>query len=388
MTDTDRAEQRRALEQFANASGQPNQPLPTGHALVRPTQSITPLGAQNVARVRPLDGEIKRRIAERAASAGERWFYRFPVKRKDGGTDWIEGPSVKAAMSVLMLYGNAVVEVRELDVGDAWVFYARFTDFESGASIERSYRQHKGQVSIKAKDPQRALDLVYQIGQSKAERNVICNALEHLTDFAFEQAQSSLVSKIGQDLNGWRSRTLDGLARMPVEQHRVERVVGRAAKDWLAPDIALVVALMRGVADGMATIDETFPPDQTIIEKEKAPPAESLAKEPAAVPASPAVVTAESAEGGKSEGGKSGSEVTPPAASPAAPKNLSPKNFAEYMQLAEATCLEATDADTLMKWFRSEPQRRLRNACGLVAEETAQVRELVEASVKVLNTQG
>ncbi|TIQ36371.1 MAG: hypothetical protein E5X49_32765 [Mesorhizobium sp.] len=37
-------------------------------------------------------------------------------------------------------------------------------------------------------------------------------------------------------------------------------VIGRPAKDWLAPDIAKVIAMMTAVADGMATLDETFPP--------------------------------------------------------------------------------------------------------------------------------
>ena len=31
-------------------------------------------------------------------------------------------------------------------------------------------------------------------------------------------------------------------------------------KDWLAPDIARVLAMMRAVADGMASADDSFPP--------------------------------------------------------------------------------------------------------------------------------
>jgi hypothetical protein len=69
-----------------------------------------------------------------------------------------------------------------------------------------------------------------------------------------------LIDKIGKDMNGWRRRTLDGLARIPVELSRVERVLGRSAKDWLAPDVAKVIAMGKAISDGMATLDETFPP--------------------------------------------------------------------------------------------------------------------------------
>lgn len=259
MTDTnDRA---RDLAAFANASGQPNQPTSGGHALVRPTSGISErvIGAQPVAVYRD-EQKILQKLTALAAAAGSDWFYRFPVKKKDGGQDWIEGPSIKLANDVARIFGNNVNEVREIDVGDAWTFYARFTDIETGFSMERAYRQRKSQTSMRTRDSDRQLDIAYQIGQSKAIRNCVCNALQIYCDFAFEAAQNSLVDKIGKDLNGWRERTLQGLAKMPVDVVRVERVVGRAAKDWLAPNIASVIAMMKAVADGMATVDETFPP--------------------------------------------------------------------------------------------------------------------------------
>jgi hypothetical protein len=125
--------------------------------------------------------------------------------------------------------------------------------------MERAYRQRKSQSSLKTKDADRQLDIAYQIGQSKAIRNCIVNSLQIYADYAFEHARNSLVDKIGKDLEGWRKRTLEGLARMPVELNRAERIIGRAGKDWLAPDIARLVAMMRAVADGMATIEDTFP---------------------------------------------------------------------------------------------------------------------------------
>jgi hypothetical protein len=257
--------ERKTLDEFANADAQPNQPAPHGHSLVRPTSGVAEriVGAQPVAVRRDLP-RVRQEIKEIAAMAGPDWFYRFPVRTQSGGQDWIEGPSIKLANNVARIYGNNSNEVREVDVGDAWVFYARFTDIETGFSMERAYHQRKSQVALKTKDRDRAMDIAYQIGQSKAIRNAIVNALGVYCDFAFDEARNLLVDKIGKDLNGWRERTVQGISNIPVELKRVERVVGRAAKDWLAPDIARIVAMMRAIHDGMTTVDETFPPDQEV----------------------------------------------------------------------------------------------------------------------------
>jgi hypothetical protein len=266
MSDDDRG---RDLIDYANAGSQENQPAPPrGHALVRPTTGVGDrvIGAQVVA-VHRDESKVLKKLASLAAAAGTDWFYRFPVRKKvrDETTgkdtwakDWIEGPSIKLANDVARIFGNDAIEVRELDVGDAFVFYARFTDLETGFSMERAYRQRKSQGSLRG-DADRQLDIAYQIGQSKAIRNVIVNSLQIYADYAFEEARNSLVDKIGKDVDAWRKRTLQGLSKIPVDVARVERVVGRAAKDWLAPDIGQVIAMMKAIADGMATVDETFP---------------------------------------------------------------------------------------------------------------------------------
>jgi hypothetical protein len=285
----EREDRARDLAKFANAEGQPNQPIPGGHSLVRPTTGLADriVGAQQVAVYRD-EGKILQKLSALAAAAGSDWFYRFPVRKKDGGQDWIEGPSIKLANDCARIFGNNVNEVREIDVGDAWIFYARFTDIETGFSMERAYRQRKTQTSLKTKDADRQLDIAYQIGQSKAIRNCIVNALQIYCDYAFDKARDSLIDKIGKDLAGWRERTLEGIAKMPMELARVERVIGRASRDWLAPQIAQVISMMRAVHDGMASGDETFPP---IVE---AKPAEAHATTERQEPPDAAAVTSPS----------------------------------------------------------------------------------------------
>ena len=92
MTDRDRTDERRALDDFANTDAQPNQPLqpqqrpPHGQSLVRPTSGLAErvIGAQQVAVYRD-DARVMQKLTQLAAAAGDDWFYRFPVKKKDGG---------------------------------------------------------------------------------------------------------------------------------------------------------------------------------------------------------------------------------------------------------------------------------------------------------------
>jgi hypothetical protein len=215
------------------------------------------VGAQHVAVYRD-EQKILEKLRILGAAAGSDWMYRFPVSRKGGGQDWIEGPSIKLANDLARLYGNCEVETRVMDLGESWLIYARFTDIESGFSMTRPFQQRKGQRGMKT-ESDRGLDIAFQIGTSKAIRNVVVNSLQTFADFAFDEARNALVQKIGKDVDTWRQRTVKGLATKRVELARVERAMGRAAKDWTAPDIARVIAMMQSINDGMATVDETFP---------------------------------------------------------------------------------------------------------------------------------
>src|SRR5262245_7103901 len=202
---------------------------------------------------------VLQRLKALAAHAGEDWFYRYPVKdKKTNRTSYIEGPSIKLANEVARVYGNDEIDTRIIDLGPDWLIYARFTDYETGFSMTRPYQQRKSQRSI-GEDADRQRDIALQIGCSKAIRNVVTNALQTFADFAFDEARMSLIDKIGKDIGRWRTNTV-GKLEEKVDIKRVEAVMGRAAADWLAPDIAQVIAMMKTVSDGMATIDETFPP--------------------------------------------------------------------------------------------------------------------------------
>lgn len=265
MSETETIERPSLLDAFAESANGPlaviNQPVDLSAPV---TQNV---GARPVAKERN-EKKILQTLSTLASVAGEDWYYRFPVKKKvkDPQTgkeswvqDFIEGPSIKCCNAVARLYGNCDVDCRVVDFGDSILFYARFVDIETGYSLTRPFQQRRTQKTMNT-DAGRAGDIVFQIGASKAIRNVVNNALETFTSFAMEEAKKSLVTAIGRQLEGWRARTLEIFkSEMKIDIKRVERTAGRPAKNWLATDIARIYAEVQAVRDGMATIEETWP---------------------------------------------------------------------------------------------------------------------------------
>jgi hypothetical protein len=240
-------------------------PMPSGQGLTVHDGIIT---AQKVDVERDL-GKVMKNIKILAAAAGDDWYYRFPVKKKGGGVDHIEGPSIKCANNVARIYGNCQIDSRVLDNGDSWIIYARFVDYETGFSMTRPFQQRKGQTSVKSSDAGRQLDIALQIGVSKAIRNVVSNALETFVTFAFEEARNNLVEKVGKKLPEYRARIVERLGQMGIDIKRVETALGRSHGDWLAADVARVIAEIKAIADGMATADETWPADAPVEPQRK-----------------------------------------------------------------------------------------------------------------------
>lgn len=207
------------------------------------------------------EAKIMKRIDVMAAAAGDKWFYRFPVKKRGGGVDYIEGPSIDCADAVSRYYGNCRVDCAVVDTGPAWIIYGRFIDLETGYTLIRPFLQSKAGSKLGGTDDERRLQIAMAIGTSKAQRNVIDHALRDFTDRAFEQAKDNLVKRVGAKLGDYRERILAKLNGIgPDMLARVERVYARKAPDWLAADVARIIGELRSITEGMATVDETWPP--------------------------------------------------------------------------------------------------------------------------------
>lgn len=256
LIELDRVSAEEMAAAFARPMAQLPVPVAQGGALSISDGVIT---AQKVEVKRDLS-KVVQDIKVSAAVGGENWYYGWNVTKKDGTKERVEGPSIKCALNVVRIFGNCQVDTRVMDNGAHWIIYARFVDYETGFSLTRPFQQRKNQQTIKG-DADRALDIAFQIGVSKAIRNVVCNALEMWTDLGFEEAKKSLVEKIGRNLEAYKQRVSKRLVELDVTVKRVEIILGRPFNDWTAPDVAKVIAQIKAINDGMATIDETWPPE-------------------------------------------------------------------------------------------------------------------------------
>lgn len=137
--------------------------------------------------------EVLRRVMEEADLAGEEFYYGWGA-----GKDHIEGPTVKLAMTVVRCYGNCAIELLPVqETEDAWIFTAAFVDFETGYTLTRQFRQSKKWVVYGRHDEERKADIRFQIGQSKAIRNVVINAIpSSITNRAMEKAKEGVRGRL------------------------------------------------------------------------------------------------------------------------------------------------------------------------------------------------
>jgi recombination protein RecT len=190
------------------------------------------------------------------------------------------------------------------------------------------------------------------------------------------------MSKASRDDSPWKmwpsemqkKTALRRLAKLlPVELGAEDEVDDEHSADAERAPIAVTGNRPAGAAAALAAFAAD---DEQTIEDEKAQASGSL-------PAS-GVTEAAPTSPPATEAGDVGNASSSTDASPAAAFQAAPKNFEQYVQLVETTCIAATDAVELKKWFASDAQRRLRNACNMIAEDTAQMRGLVETRIKQL----
>lgn len=257
-----------------------------------PTMSITGevITAQKVHIKRDM-AEVMAHIKILAAAAGQRWFYRIPFKnRKKGTTEYVEGLTIKGANAVFRAYGNVLLRLGVQDLRTHWAIEAVVVDLERGTNYGRPYLQRKGQDTGMS-DFDRAGDMIFQIGVSKATRNVIVNALEDLCAFAFDEARSGLQNRVGNNPAGAKKWILDKLAELGVDVKRVSAVYGRSPDNWLVPDMAKMYAELNAIEEGMADVGEVYPvvgagtkdpdpPKKPNFDAPKAPPIPEPEREP------------------------------------------------------------------------------------------------------------
>jgi hypothetical protein len=229
--------------------------------------------AMQVQRPRQL-AEVARRLNEEATLAGEAFYYGWGA-----GKDRIEGASIKLANAAVRCYGNCAIEMAPLqETHDAWIFTAMFIDLETGFTLPRQFRQSKKLVVYGKHDEARKEDIRFQIGQSKAIRNLVLNAMPiGLIDQAMEVAMSGARKKLeayiagidkaqgaGKGLVQAVDMVMKGLAKHNAKEDAVLLKLGVAERKAIDLDRLLMLrANLTALDNGEVRVEELYPPAKT-----------------------------------------------------------------------------------------------------------------------------
>lgn len=243
-------------------------PVVQGPATDRATAAI--ITAQRVAIKRNVPDVLKRGTIL-ATAAARKFYYSIPFKKKqpDGSirVESVEGATIGCAMAAVGVYGNCAVEAFPAsETQTHWTFLARFVDYETGLSVTRSFNQRKSQ-STGMRDEGRNADIVFQIGQSKAMRNVIVSSLSWLVEEMFAAAKSGVLERIQNSPDAARAWLIKQFAEHDIPLNRVERVIGRTADKWLVHDMAKLFAEIQALSEGFADADDLYPSSQAAADE-------------------------------------------------------------------------------------------------------------------------
>lgn len=143
--------------------------------------------------------EVEKEFLFEADLAGASFYYGWGVQDKGAGKNKaVEGPSIGLAKSLMRCWGNCAVEMLPVsETPQAYFFTAAFIDLEKGVTITRQFRQSKNWQVYGKMDAERKEDVRFQIGQSKAIRNVIRAALpDWMVQRGLERAKQGEMAKL------------------------------------------------------------------------------------------------------------------------------------------------------------------------------------------------
>lgn len=239
--------------------------------------------------------EVIKACEEEAAIAGEEFYYSWTVKGKQG-PKLVEGLSYQAAMAAARNWCNCAVPTEVEEFPDRFVFKATFVDFETGFNLQRVFRQRKS-PDIGMKDRDRAEDITFQIGQSKAQRNSVLAALPSwLTSKMLSKAKENVIEKINKmGIAKAREASISYFEKRGVEKDRIELKLGKKSEAWNAEDIARLQGAMGALRDGMESEASLFPniktEDAAKVETLNEKVAQKAGKEKEAAPSAEAAKT-------------------------------------------------------------------------------------------------
>ena len=165
-------------------------------------------------------------------------------------------------------FGNCVTDCELVETArDSWLFRGIFVDLETGNTTTRLYRKAIPKVEHLRNDfeKERAMDTQFQIGQSKAIRNAVLNAMTAgLVSRAIATAKKADARETVKD-SGGPQKAIEKIQRAfkghGVTLEMLERRIDKPAKQWGEEEIGELRAIFTALEDGQTSVAQEFDAD-------------------------------------------------------------------------------------------------------------------------------
>lgn len=212
-------------------------------------------------------------VENEAALAGEDFYYSYPQ-----GGKYIEGVGINGALIIARNWGNNAVEVRPFEFEDKYILIGDFVDFETGFNLSRPFLLKKKVLKNKSGkeiyDKERNDEIVFQIGTSKAMRNVVLNAIpNYVIDAGLKRAKEGYRKRLEEyikknGLDKAREMIIKRAERLNVPISKVEINFGKSST-WDIDKILLISGALKGIEEGYHSVEDAFPKELNVEEKKE-----------------------------------------------------------------------------------------------------------------------
>jgi len=206
---------------------------------------------------------VKEMVLSEVELEPEACYYSWLVNDKNSptGKKEVVGATIGLEMSIARNFGNCAIDIEIQETPDSYIFIPAFLDLESGFTFRRAFRQNRVQNIGTKYNPERAEDMRFQIGQSKAIRNVIRNATpKALTNAAIERARDLVRNKISADgIEKTREGVLKSFKNLNIDVETLAEYTGITdPAKWNLDMLESLITIGKAIKNGDTTKAEIF----------------------------------------------------------------------------------------------------------------------------------
>jgi hypothetical protein len=238
-------------------------PLPIGQMEVH-----TELAHKYPRSIRKITDECTIALKE-APEFASKAYYSIPYKNSFGGTEMVEGPSIKAAMELARSWRNCVNAGQIVeDSEDRVLVQGMFWDFEANegtlrqVSVPKKTWSKKMQRVIPVREDR--LNIMIQAGISKAVRNAILASLPaYIVDGYFKFAKKQALLTLDQKKNGKKAesrldRCVSKFKPLGVTKEQIQEYMAGSSRETEDEVFEDLLGIFTAIKDGQKKAEEVF----------------------------------------------------------------------------------------------------------------------------------